>query len=244
MPPASIRATNELMCGRSYKTYSDEELQIRYDAERLIRKQFKDAPNYNMCPTQTAPIVIMENGKKVLKLMRWGLVPFWAKSVKDADKYSMINAKSEEIEEKRSFKNAFLKRRCIVPVSGFFEWKRQTKSSKIPHVIRLKKDPIMSLAGIWEYWESKEDGEVVESFALITTAANKFMSKIHDRMPVILDKKDEDAWLDPENIDPKNLKKLLIPCGEDRLESYQVSTAVNSPKNNSPEVLEPLKLKA
>ena len=234
------------MCGRNYSTYTDEELQFRY----LNRKwpltlsgpvsetipSFK--PNYNMCPTQTGLVFAAQDGKLSFSSMRWGLVPGWAKTVKDADKYSMINAKAEEIAEKRSYKSAFQKRRCIVPVSGFFEWKREGEEKR-PFAISLKEDPIMILAGIWEHWESKETGEVVESFSLITTASNTFMSEIHTRMPVILNREQEEKWIDPDMNDPKALQKIMEGCPSEVMKAVEVSKLVNSPRNNSSEVLVP-----
>src|SRR5665213_3139481 len=201
------------MCGRDYSTYTDEELYLRYmnrkgwhwpTDEKL--PSFKS--NYNMCPTQLAPALSVHDGKLCFRLMRWGLVPAWAKTIKDADKYTLINAKAEEIAEKRSYKAAFQKRRCIVPVTGFFEWKR-SGPKKVPFAIQSKDENIMSLAGVWEHWVSKETGEIVDSFSLITTSANSFMAKIHDRMPVILDPKDEERWLDPQISDSTQFATLL-----------------------------------
>jgi len=230
------------MCGRDYTTYTDEELEMRYYNKREWRwpieipKDFKIQAKYNICPTQKIQVLLVQEGKMTFQEMRWGLVPSWAKTVKDADKYSMINAKAEEITEKQSYKIAFQKRRCIVPVSGFYEWQRMGDKKK-PFAIQLVDKTIMSLAGIWEHWTSQETGEVVDSYAIITTASNTFMEKIHTRMPVILDQKDEEAWLDPENFEPKNLMPFLKPCPSEWLEAFEVSTLVNSPKNDGPEVL-------
>ena len=221
------------MCGRAYSTYTDEELRLRYLNEKGKRGSLGELnPNYNLCPTQKAPVVIWKDGKPSIQWMRWGLVPFWAKDVKSADKYSLINAKAEEIEKKRSYADAFKSRHCIVPVSGFFEWKRiENSKTKQPYAIRLKESPILSMAGIWDHWES-EGGEVVDSFSVITTAANSFMAKIHDRMPVILPKQAEMDWLQT-GAD----KELLNPCPSEWLEAYPVSTLVNSPRNNSEAVI-------
>ncbi|MBI3555689.1 MAG: SOS response-associated peptidase [Deltaproteobacteria bacterium] len=226
------------MCGRAYETYTDEELEARYLNEKAKRNPLGLKPNYNMAPTQLSPIVLEQNGKRNISLFRWGLVPFWAKDVKSAAKYSLINAKGEEILEKRSYKDCFMKRRCIVPLSGFIEWKRETEKVKRPFAIHLKDEPIMSVAGVWEHWESKETEEIVDSFSIITTSANSFMNKIHNRMPVILSKKDEDAWLDPDNKKPESLLKLLVPCASKLLAAHEISTLINYPKNNRPEVLE------
>jgi putative SOS response-associated peptidase YedK len=230
------------MCGRDYSTFTDEELEMRYLNRNPIWKwptqktTLAIRPNFNMCPTQKAPVLNVLEGQIGLHEMRWGLVPAWAKTVKDADKYSMINAKAEEITEKRSYKAAFQARRCIVPVSGFYEWRREG-DKKRPFAIHMNAGGIVSLAGIWEHWVNQETGEIVDSFALITTMANAFMQKIHDRMPVILDEKDEEIWLDPEITDPKKVVPLLKPCPSELLAAEEISTLVNSPKNNSADVL-------
>lgn len=229
------------MCGRAYETYTEEELYVRYLNEKSKRNPLKPLkPNFNMSPTQTSPIVLVRDGKSTIELFRWGLVPFWAKDIKSAAKYSLINAKGEEIESKRSYAQAFKARRCIVPLSGFFEWKRPEEGPKIPYAIHLKSHEIMSVAGIWEHWESKDTSEQVNSFSIITISANKFMQKIHDRMPVILDPKDEKKWLDPDNEHIPGLKKLLKPCPASWLEAFEVLPLVNSPRNNRKEVLDPV----
>jgi putative SOS response-associated peptidase YedK len=229
------------MCGRDYSIYTDDEIYFRYLNRRPWRWTVREKipafkPNYNMCPTQTGLVLSVSDGTIALREMRWGLVPAWAKTVKDADKYSMINAKCEEIAEKRSYKSAFQRRRCIVPVSGFFEWRRDEKTKK-PFAIYLKDDPIMSLAGIWEHWTSKVSAEEVESFSIVTTAANSFMAKIHSRMPVILNQNDEERWLDPEVTESAAVSDLMKACPSEALACTEISTLVNSPKNNSPEVL-------
>jgi putative SOS response-associated peptidase YedK len=227
------------MCGRAYHTYTDEELEARYITEKRKRKPLADLqPNYNLSPTQIAPIVLMRDEEVTIEPMRWGLVPFWAKDLKSASKYSLINAKAEEITEKRSYQKAFERRRCIVPLSGFFEWKREGEGPKRPFAIYLKDHSILSVAGIWELWESQTTGEVIQSFSIITTQANEFMETIHNRMPVILNQKDEKDWLAPENHDVSRLKEYLKPCSSDWLSAYEVSILVNSPKNNRKEVLD------
>jgi putative SOS response-associated peptidase YedK len=233
------------MCGRKYSTVTDEELAMRYLNKKrswpwpVATKTPDFGPNYNFCPTQYGPALNVREGNIGLRRMRWGLVPSWAKSIKDADKYSLINARGEEITEKRSFKSAYQKRRCIIPVSGFFEWKR-IGTKKRPFAVHLKDRNIMSLAGLWEEWVNKETGEVIESYAIVTTQANSYMEKIHNRMPVILAEEDEVCWLDPAVNDPKQVAGFLRPCPSSRLAAAEVSTLVNSPKNNSPDILNPI----
>ncbi len=137
------------------------------------------------------------------------------------------------------YKNAFQKRRCIVPVSGFFEWQKTTTTKK-PFAIHLKEDPIMSLAGIWEHWVSQVDGSIVDSFTILTTPANRFMEAIHTRMPLILDPKDEQLWLNPSVPEISELSNLMKPCPPEWLDAFEISTLVNAPKNNSAEVLRPI----
>ena len=139
------------MCGRAYETYTDEELTIQY-LNRHPPELDWVRPNFNMAPTQHSPVVVVRNGHPVVERFRWGLVPSWAKSIKAAAKYSLINSRGEEITEKRSYAKAFQRRRCVVPLSGFYEWKREGKSKR-PFAIHLRDDLIMSVAGVWERWQ-------------------------------------------------------------------------------------------
>src|SRR5262249_17102479 len=162
-------------------------------------------------------------------LMHWGLIPYWEPVFKT--RLSTINARSETIFTSEVFKDAVVRRRCIVPISGFYEWKRD-EDMKRPFKIYLKDDPIMSVAGIWYTWRSGTPDER-SSFSIVTTSANAFMNDVHDRMPVILARKDEDAWLDPEVHEPELLRTLLKPCPSSWLMAIEVSHLVNSAKNNS-----------
>ncbi|HXN05450.1 MAG TPA: SOS response-associated peptidase [Nitrospiria bacterium] len=227
------------MCGRDYSTYTEEELFIRYLNKRPVSFP-KLTPNYNTAPTQNCLVLRVLEGERTFDCLRWGLIPFWAKDIKSTGRYSLINAKAEEITEKRSYKEAFEKRRCIVPVSGFFEWKKEGTKPKRPFCVRLKDEPIMSFAGIWERWHSKDEKEEVTSFAIITTDANEVIQEIHNRMPVILDRDHEPEWLNPENTNVKALKALLKPCPPEWIDAYEISTLVNSPRNNRAEVLSPV----
>lgn len=230
------------MCGRDYSIYSEQDLLQRYQISRHWPWPFREEPlnlqkTYNHCPSQISNVLAVRDKKLGFYPMRWGLVPAWAKTVKDADKYSMINAKSEEISEKRSYQAAFRKRRGIIPVSGFYEWKREEKK-KTPYAIHLENEPVMSLAAIWEHWVSPTDGEVVDSYSIVTLPADDSMKEIHHRMPLILKKEDEEKWLDPEIQNPKDLEEILKTSSPDNLRAFEISSLVNSPRNNSPEVLE------
>jgi len=230
------------MCGRDYSISTSKKLIHKYLEQNEwpweINKNTPEVkPNFNMCPTQTTLVLRVVDTELGFREMRWGLVPVWAKTVKDADKYSMINARHDEVAEKRSYKDAFRHRRCIVPVSGFYEWKREGEEKR-PFAIHLKDEPIMSLAGIWEHWVSSEDGTIVDSYSIITQPANKFMAQIHSRMPLILDDKSERNWLDPSITNANELSDLMKPIPSELLAAFEVSSLVNSPKNNRPEVLE------
>ena len=201
------------MCGRAYSTYTAEELEMRYLNKRRIKLASSPLkPNYNFSPTQLAPVVFMKDSQITIELMRWGLVPSWAKSIQDASKYSLINAKGEEITEKRSYKNAFKSRRCIVPLSGFFEWHREENGPKRPYAIHLRDGGIMSLAGIWEHWKSAETGDEIHSFTVITTTPNSVMEKIHHRIRLMLESKDEQDGVKRENAATKSLPTRLPRC--------------------------------
>lgn len=223
------------MCGRAYETYTDDELAMRYLNRKPLRlPAFR--PSFNLAPTQESPVVRVVEGKRQIDLFHWQFIPPWEKEFKT--RLSTINARSESVFTSNLYKGSILKRRCIVPLSGFFEWKRDGERKR-PYAIHLKTESIMSVAGIWTTWRHGDDSER-HSFAILTTSANSLMKQIHDRMPVILDRADEDSWLDPENQAPERIKNLLKPCPSDHLETYEVSTLVNSPRNNRPEVLNPI----
>ena len=222
------------MCGRAYALFTEADLAGRYLKGRPATLG-ELAPTYNLAPTQRTPIVREVNGARERARLRWGLVPSWAKELKIGA--SMINARAETIAEKPSFRVAFRQRRCIVPLSGFIEWQREG-TRKRPFAIYRADRSIMSVAGIWERWADPA-GVEVQTFAVITTGANGFMAPIHDRMPVILEPGDEDSWLSADT-EPAALHALLVPCAEGRLAAHEVSSLINSPRNNAPELLEPV----
>jgi putative SOS response-associated peptidase YedK len=224
------------MCGRAYSTYTDQELHDRYLNHLPVRIPRLE-PNYNLSPTQLAPVLRRApDGKAELCLLRWGLVPSWARDIKIG--YSLINARSETVREKPSFRSAIKSRRCVLPLSGFIEWKREGEKKR-PFRIFLAGNPIMSVAGIWEEWRSPV-GELLETFSILTTSANRFMSPIHDRMPVILSPVGEARWLDRGNRTGEGFDDLFAPSPDEWLSACEISTAINSPRNNRKELLEPL----
>jgi len=217
------------MCGRFSLTVNEAELNERF---LLSGGTEPYEARYNCAPTQSLAVITNSN-RNYISYFRWGLVPSWAKDVKIGAK--MINARSETILEKASFRTAFSRRRCLVPATSFFEWK-QDKVKK-PYVIKLVGGEIFSMAGIWEKWKSPE-GLFVNSFSIITTEANSAMQALHHRMPVILSKQNENVWLSDLPVD--ELFKLLQPCPDEWLDIYQVSDLVNAPKNDVPEILLPV----
>jgi len=219
------------MCGRAYETYTADELYFQYLNKRPLQLEpFK--PNFNMCPTQDSPVLRSIEGTRQFDQMRWQLVPRWEKEFKT--KISTINAKSETVFESRLYKSLVVRQRCIVPLSGFFEWKKEG-TTKRPFKIHLRDGAIMSVAAVWDTWHAGSPDER-RSFSILTTSANEFMREIHDRMPVILGAPELDEWLDPEIHEQDALQKLMKPCPAEWLESAEVSSFVNSPKNNTAEV--------
>ena len=191
------------------------------------------SPRYNIAPSQQiVGIGQNEDGIRTLKTFRWGLIPHWSKEASIGAK--MINARSETVAEKPSFRAAFRSRRCLIPASAFYEWVHLDKE-KIPYCIRRRDKELMSFAGIWESWNGPND--LVVSCSILTTAANQTLETIHNRMPVILSSEDYSQWLDSENNTPDQLTPLLKPCADDLIEAYRVDQWVNNPRNDGPECI-------
>lgn len=219
------------MCGRFTLTAPAEMVAEHYQLSELPLL----APRYNIAPTQpVAAVRLGVHRGRELTHFRWGLVPSWSRDIAIGSK--MINARAETAAEKPSFRAAFRRRRCLVPASGFYEW-RQTDGRKQPIYIRPP-DGLMSFAGLWEIWSSPE-GDVLETCTLLTTEPNALLATIHNRMPVILEPESYEAWLDPET-PLQELMHLLRPAADGWLEAYPVSTTVNSPANEGPGCIEPL----
>lgn len=193
-------------------------------------------PRYNIAPTQDVPIVrrMQDGNDRELVTVRWGLVPFWAKDIKIG--YNLINARAETIDTKPSFREAFKRRRCLVPADGFYEWRATTARRKQPYYITLPDDDTMAFAGLWEAWKSPE-GVPIESCTIIVTAANSQLHEIHDRMPVILDPDAADAWLDVAR--PLTDAKALLQPYAGELVLNPVSTRVNAVKNDDAALIAP-----
>ena len=199
------------------------------------------APSWNVAPTDQLPIV-RYNPKtqgRTLDLMRWGLVPYWAKDIKVG--FSTINAMAETIDTKPVFREAFRRRRCLVPVEAYYEWKKLDAKTKQPYAFALAEGGFMALAGLWETWKSPA-GEVVRSFTIATTAPNALAAEIHNRMPAILPPTAWPAWLGEEEASDGALKGLLAPYPADRMAMWPVSPRVGNVKNNDASLIEPVAL--
>lgn len=221
------------MCGRyTLRARLNRLLEI-YAAESQIEWE----PRYNIAPTQDVVAIrhAEDSDQREAVLLRWGLIPPWADDPKIGNR--MINARSETIAEKPSFKSPLKRRRCLVVADGFYEWRKEGKA-KQPYFIHMKDDQPFAFAGLWQRW--KKDNLTIESCTIITTAANQLMSPLHDRMPAILSPPDFDTWLNPDIEDPEELTPLLDAYPDEEMDLYPVSTAVNTWKGDSPEYVEPI----
>ena len=221
------------MCGRYTITLEPAFFQQEL-ALGKIPSEWK--PRYNVAPTQNVPSVRNVETRDV-EMLRWGLIPHWAKDTSIG--YKLINARSETLREKPSFRDAFHKRRCLVLADGFYEWQKSSKDGrqKVPYRFTLKDEKPFAFAGLWELWRSGEKEEVV-SCTIITCAANAVVSAIHNRMPVILDKDTCWRWLELQSIDA--LTDLLQPYPAEKMRAYPVSTRLNNPNEDDPQLIQPL----
>jgi putative SOS response-associated peptidase YedK len=219
------------MCGRFTLAEEIDVLQERFEFENT---QIDFKPRYNIAPGQASPVVAM-NGSRRLLMMRWGLIPSWAKEVSIG--FKMINARVETLSEKSSFKRLFKEKRCLVLADGFYEWKKTEKTkTKIPVRFVLKSREPFAFAGLWDIWQSPEGHELC-TFTIITTEANDIVKPYHDRMPVILEREAEGEWLNPKMSDIKSLSILLHPHLPELMDVYRVSSIVNSAQNDTPECI-------
>jgi putative SOS response-associated peptidase YedK len=217
------------MCGR-FALATPEELAEHFGLEKTLDFE----PRYNIAPSQDIAVVRHGPGTRdrELVLLRWGLVPFWAKDKKIG--YKMINARAESVADKPAFRAAFKRRRCLIPASGFFEWDHKAKS-KQPYFVRLQDSNLLAFAGLWEHWQGG-DGETIESCTIVTTDANKSVGRIHDRMPAIIEPAEYAQWLEPM-ADRQELASLIRPFPDRKMLVYPVGKGVNNPKNDNPECL-------
>lgn len=235
------------MCGRytAAKDLSELAALIAY----VCRAPFF-APRYNIAPRQQAPVIVLENDKPVLKLMRWGLVPSWANDESIGDR--LINARAETLSEKSSFRNPFARQRCLVPADGFYEW-QTTPRGKTPFRFTLRDGSFFCFAGLWDRWirppkegefliddegDAPEPSRIIETFSIITTTANKMVAAVHDRMPVILSPAHYNWWID-ESRSGESQRILLRPFPAEDMACYRVSWLVNDAENDLPECIKP-----
>ena len=219
------------MCGR-FAFYTPAEAVVRLFS---VAPTEEVAPRYNIAPTQPAPVVRgQEDGGRRLSLLRWGLVPFWAKDPAIGNR--LINARSETAASKPAFRQAFRKRRCLVLANGFYEWQK-AGSGKIPWYITHASAEPFAMAGLWESWSGGADGPL-ETFTILTTAANERLSQIHQRMPVVLDSDAIQVWLDPHSGEG-DLSATVARAEGTPFEAVTVSRRVNNPANEGPDLIEP-----
>ena len=232
------------MCGRFARRSTQQVLADWFGVELEDMPWF--APSYNVAPQSVQPVVRLNldrlnrgSGNREFALMRWGLVPFWAKDAKFG--YSTINARAEEVAAKPAYREAFKKRRCLVPADAFYEWQRIDKKTKHPFAFALKSGDPYALAGLWDRWQPKE-GAALETFTILTTDPNALMEPIHNRMPVILEPRDYSRWLDTGGPDSDDWTRppvdLLRPYPAEKMVAWPVSDRVGNVRNNDPELLE------
>jgi putative SOS response-associated peptidase YedK len=216
------------MCGR-YALYGPRS---RSRSEIDYFSSLEEFPgSWNVAPSQSLPITLLLGGAIEQVTARWGLVPFWSKDEKIG--YKCINARSETASTSPAFRGSYKsKRRCLIPACGFYEWMKHPFGKK-PYYITSSDDSLLAFAGLWDAWK-KPDGQTLTTFTILTTTANQLISRLHDRMPVILEPENYRAWLEAD--DPR---ELLKPCPVEMLQFYPVSTRVNTPKNNAPDLIAP-----
>jgi putative SOS response-associated peptidase YedK len=252
------------MCGRYASSRRPEDLAEEFEIDRgTVSETVTEplAPDFNVAPTKEVYAVVSrppaeetsEAGsgevQRQLRVLRWGLVPFWAKDPSIGSK--MINARMETVDQKPAFRRAFAKRRCLIPADGYYEWyptEQKTKAGKPvkqPFFIHPQDGSVLAMAGLYEIWrDPTRDDDDPQRFrwtcTVLTTSAEDSLGHIHDRMPLLVERARYGAWLDPTVSDPTDLRSLLVPAAPGRLEAYPVSTEVNSVRNNGPSLLEPL----
>jgi putative SOS response-associated peptidase YedK len=219
------------MCGRFSLSAAEDDILAHFNVpERMEGYQ----PRYNISPGQYIWAVTNDGSQNTIRKFKWGLVPFWSKSTKSA--YSMLNAKAETIASKPAFREPFKRSRTLIISNGFYEWQKISEKEKQPMRIGLKDSSVFGLAGLWDSWTA-EDGNVLETCTIITCEPNSLMKPIHDRMPVLIGKENEQSWLDPGIKDPAILESFLTPYPSDEMNAYPVSKIVGNVKNDVPECI-------
>jgi putative SOS response-associated peptidase YedK len=219
------------MCGR-YRLTAKE----RYIAEHfeLEQSEVRWSTRYNIAPTQQVAVVRRDANtpRREFSLMRWGLIPHWAKDSSIAA--GTVNAMSETAAQKPAFRDAFRSRRCLLPADGFYEWKKLGPRARQPYNFGLKDEGLFAFAGLWDRWRTAS-GDLLETCTILTTAPNPLAREVHDRMPVILRREDYDLWLDSRTTNPSRLGHLLRPFDAVAMRKYPVTTRVGNPAFDNPE---------
>ena len=225
------------MCGRYVRRSDKQRLAEHFRAKLNPPELPMSDADYNVAPTTHQPIIRQskETGNRELILARWGLVPFFTKDLTDVKGLSTINARSETITKAPTWREPFKKRRCLVPVSGFYEWSKFSAPPKQPYAFELSGGGPFAFAGLWDAWKDRE-GHWLQSFAIVTTEANELMAPIHPRMPVILHARDYDRWLDREETERLPVD-LLRPFESEGMEMYEANPKVGNVRNNGPELM-------
>jgi len=219
------------MCGR-YSLICIDDLGNRF---RVFDPMMGARSKFNIAPGNEMPVIVRSE-KNHLAVMRWGLIPRWTKDIRTAK--PLINARAETLAEKPAFQGLLKNHRCLVPASGFFEWKKEGKM-KIPYYLHLTDEPVFSFAGLHDQWRNP-DGVTVSTYTIITCDANSLVAPVHERMPVILSRPGEERWLDPNPVTPEDLKKILVPYPAGCMEAIPVSDLVNNPSVDDERVIQPL----
>ena len=222
------------MCGRFTQQRPASELAEIFGAEPLV-----DDPggHYNVAPTDDALVVVQRDERRGLTAYRWGLIPHWATEARVGSR--MINARAETITSSPAFRDAFVRKRCLVPVDSFYEWKREGTVRQPYRIVRRDARPL-GLAGLWAGWKDPASGVVRRTFTIVTTTPNEAIVGLHDRMPVILEEDAWARWLDPAPADPGELLGLLVPSDGVDLDVYAVVRDVNDVRRDGPELITPL----
>ena len=226
------------MCGRSSLTKTEKELEKRFNSTFYSDdlERYNPIPNYNVTPTTMMPVITNLQPNK-FQLYRWGLIPFWTKDIKKIG--NTINAKIETLDEKPMFKNLVNRQRCIVPMDGFFEWKKMSGKDTQPYYISLKDQEIFSVAGLWDSWKNP-DGNIIFSYTIITMPANEFMSHLNDRMPAILTPETEKLWL-TDNVSTSQILDVLCQYESSQMHCHPVSKKIGNVREKGKELIEEVK---
>jgi putative SOS response-associated peptidase YedK len=227
------------MCGRVVHKTPLGEIRVLFETLNAVPNA---APTYNGAPTDNLPVVRLDrDGRRALDLLRWGLIPYWAKDMSIGPR--CINAMAETVATKPAFREPFQRRRCLVPIDLFYEWQK-TPSGKQPYAIGMADGSLMAFAGLWERWRDPAAGETVHSFSIITGPPNELCAPIHNRMPVILPPDTWSTWLGEREADAPELLALLRPYPTALMHAYPVSARVGNVRNNDPKLIEPSALPA